>query len=42
MYVCEGGNFRIYDTTTDKLLVPPNDQAIIDIVGQSIDVKFVN
>ncbi len=42
MYLCEGGNFRIYDTTTDKLLVPPNDQAIIDIVGQSIDVKFVN
>lgn len=42
LYVCEGGNFRIYDTTTDKLLVPPNNQAMIDIVGQSIDVKFVN
>ncbi len=42
MYLCEGGVFRIYDTTTDKLLVPPNGQAIIDIVGQPIDVKFVN
>jgi hypothetical protein len=42
MYLCEGGNFRIYDTTTDKLLVPLNNQAIIDIIGQSVDVKFVN
>jgi hypothetical protein len=42
LYVCEGGNFRIYDTTTNKLLIPPNGQAMIDIIGQSVDVTFVN
>lgn len=42
MYLCEGGNFRIYDTTIDQLLIPPNNQAMVDIIGQSIDVKFVN
>ena len=41
-YVCEGGNFRIYDTTTDKLLIPPNGQTMIAIFGQSVDVKFVH
>ena len=52
MYLCEGAACRF--TTRDDFfasidsdhstssLVPPNDQAIIDIVGQSIDVKFVN
>ncbi len=42
MYVCENGNFRIYDTNTDQLLVPPNGQAMIDIIGNSTDVVFVN
>jgi hypothetical protein len=42
VYLCEGGNFRIYDTTTDKMLVPANNNVTIDIVGQSVDVKFVN
>jgi hypothetical protein len=42
MYVCQGGNFRIYDTTTNKLLVPPNGQNMVEILGQSVDVKFVN
>ena len=42
MYLCQGGNFLIYDTTTDKLLVPPSNQTQIDIVGKSVDVKFVN
>jgi len=40
VYVCQGGVFRIYDTTTDQLLVQPN--GIIDIVGQSYDVKLVD
>ena len=40
VYVCEGGVFRIYDTTTDQLLVQPNGP--IDIVGQSYDVKLVD
>ena len=42
MYVCEGGVFRIYDTTTDTLKAPPAGQSLIDIVGQAVDVKFVN
>ncbi len=37
VYVCEGGLFRIYDTTTDKL---QSDQ--ISIIGQPIDVKVVD
>jgi hypothetical protein len=40
VYVCQGGVFRIYDTTTDQLLVQPN--GMIDIVGQSFDVKLVD
>lgn len=39
VYVCEGGTFHIYDTTTDQLLV----QAVpTDIVGQDYDVKLVD
>jgi hypothetical protein len=40
VYVCQGGVFFIYDTTTDQLLVQPNGN--IDIVGQSYDVKLVD
>lgn len=39
VYVCEGGNLRVYDTTTSKLenlVTPP------DIVGQAVDVKMVD
>jgi len=39
VYVCEGGVFQIFDTSTDKLLVQPT---MIDIVGQSYDVKLVD
>jgi len=39
VYLCQGGNFRIYDTTTDKLLV---QTLPIQIVGQSIDVKLID
>jgi len=39
VYVCEGGVFQVFDTTTDQLLV----QTIrIIIVGQSTDVKLVD
>jgi hypothetical protein len=41
VYVCQGGSFYIYDTTTDQLLVQPNGQ-VTDIVGQSYDVKLVD
>jgi hypothetical protein len=40
VYVCQGGVFQIFDTTTDKLLVQVPRQ--IDIVGNSIDVKVVD
>jgi hypothetical protein len=39
VYVCEGGAFNVYDTTTDQILVQPIQ---IDIVGQSYDVKLVD
>ncbi|HXY14559.1 MAG TPA: hypothetical protein VEI26_08670 [Terriglobales bacterium] len=47
VYVCQGGRFQIYDTTTDRLFVPPynrnNSLGITDnIVGQSYDVKLVD
>ena len=49
VYVCQGGAFQIYDTTTDKLFVPPfntnNNLGITQtdqIVGQSYDVKLVD
>ncbi|HTA23669.1 MAG TPA: hypothetical protein VK763_09065 [Terriglobales bacterium] len=41
VYVCEGGVFQVFDTTTDKLLVQVNPPTI-DIVGFSIDVKVVD
>jgi hypothetical protein len=41
VYVCQGGSFLIFDTTTDQLLVQPNGQ-VTDIVGQSYDVKLVD
>jgi hypothetical protein len=37
VYVCEGGNLRIYDTGTDALQTTQ-----IDIIGQAIDVKLVD
>jgi hypothetical protein len=41
VYVCEGGVFQIFDTTTDVLLV--QDVPIpLDLVGQSYDVKLVD
>jgi hypothetical protein len=42
VYLCEGGFFRIYDTTTDKLQVPPAGQSSIVIVGDAVDVKLVD
>ncbi len=41
VYVCQGGVFQIYDTTTDLPLVQPNGK-ITDIVGRSYDVKLVD
>ena len=37
VYVCEGGQLKIYDTTTDKLQATQ-----VSIVGQAIDVKVVD
>jgi len=37
VYVCENGELRIYDTTTDKLQATQ-----IDIIGQAVDVKLVD
>lgn len=39
VYVCQGGVFQIFDTTTDQLLVQTRQT---DIVGQSTDVKVVD
>lgn len=39
VYVCEGGSFTIYDTTTDQQLV---QSVVTDIIGQSYDVKLVD
>jgi len=41
VYVCEGGAFQIFDTTTDKLLVQVTAFPT-DIVGYSMDVKVVD
>jgi hypothetical protein len=41
VYVCEGGAFQIFDTTTDKLLVQVTPVPT-DIVGYSVDVKVVD
>ena len=40
VYVCQGGVFQVFDTTTDQLLV--QTPRAIDIVGYSIDVKIVD
>jgi hypothetical protein len=37
VYVTEGGELRIYDTTTDALQATQ-----INIIGQAIDVKLVD
>ena len=39
VYVCEGGNLRIYDTTTDKLEARSTQP---NIIGQAIDVRVVD
>jgi hypothetical protein len=40
VYVCEGGVFQVFDTTTDQLLIQlPRS---IDVVGYNIDVKVVD
>jgi hypothetical protein len=39
VYVCQGGTFEIFDTTTDAFLV---QAAATVIVGQSFDVKLVD
>jgi hypothetical protein len=45
VYVCQGGAFQMYDTTTDQMFVPPNNPnngITSNIVGQSYDVKLVD
>ena len=45
VYVCEGGAFQMYDTTTDKILVqtlPINSGVTNIVVGYSTDVKLVD
>lgn len=39
VYVCQGGNFRVYDTTTDKIQI---NQFPPDVVGQAVDVKMAD
>jgi len=43
-YVAEGGNLRVYDTTTDKLLINTDfiPNGTIDIVGYVGDVKAID
>jgi hypothetical protein len=41
VYVCEGGNLRVYDTTTDQLEVFQAPATAPAIAGQAIDVKAV-
>jgi len=38
VYVVEGGELRIYDTTTDKIYTKTS----IDVFGQAVDVKLVD
>ena len=40
VYVCEGGAFQVFDTTTDQLLIQL--PRAIDVVGYNIDVKVVD
>ena len=39
VYVCQGGRFRVYDTTTDKIQI---NQFPPDVVGQAVDVKMAD
>jgi len=41
VYLCEGGLFRIFDTTTDQILVQNTSFPLI-IVGDATDVKLVD
>jgi hypothetical protein len=42
-YVAQGGNLRVYDTTTDSLMIDTYiETGTIDITGQIIDVKAVD
>jgi len=46
VYVIQNGSLAIYDTTTDKLQVSPNNglnnSGQVDIVGQPFDLKLVD
>jgi len=42
VYVAEGGEFRIYDTTKDAEISSPTSGVPIDIVGKAIDVKAID
>lgn len=45
VYVCQGGTFEIYDTTTDQLQTTPLETTggvATSIVGQALDVKLVD
>ena len=42
VYVCEGGNLRVYETTTDKLEVFHRPATGPNVTGQAIDVKVVD
>jgi hypothetical protein len=46
VYLCQNGIFSIYDTTTDKLQVLPdnnlNNDGQVNIVGDAVDVKLVD
>jgi hypothetical protein len=41
VYVCEGGVFQVFDTTTDQLEVQVSPPPI-DVVGYTMDVKIVD
>ena len=41
VYLLEGGQFRIYDTTTDEQTLGEATNAI-DIIGQGVDVKLID
>jgi len=45
VYVCQGGTFQMYSTTTDQVYVPPYNPSsgvTSTVVGQSYDVKLVD
>lgn len=39
VYVCQGGKFRVYDTTTNKIQI---NQFPPDVIGQAVDVKMAD